>query len=275
MNEIVGFNILACILGLVVGSFYNVCIHRGITGESVVNPPRSKCPHCGHFLAWWENIPLISYLILRGRCHDCKAGISMRYPIVEALSGAIALALALKFGPGAKWAAYTAFSGLLIVLAFIDLATMFLPLYPMLIGAVAALACAPLFLDIPLMDAGFAAAAGAGCFWAVRAAYKLLRGIEGLGEGDIWLMLLIGPLVGLDQLPFVIVVSGLGLVASSMIFLRGGYEPVRDEDDEAMEDDEERGALQTPIPYGPFLCAAAVLAVLVGDEVMRWYIGLF
>ncbi|MBU1003915.1 MAG: prepilin peptidase [Proteobacteria bacterium] len=282
MNETVAFNILACILGLVLGSFYNVCIHRGITGESVVNPPRSKCPNCGHFLSWWENIPLLSYLILRGRCHSCKQGISIRYPVVEALSGAIALALSLKFGPGAKWAVYMAFSGLLIVLGFIDLATMFLPLYPMLIGAGAALICAPLFLGIPLLDAGLAAGTGAGCFWAVRAAYKRLRGIEGLGEGDIWLMLLIGPLVGLDQLPFVIIVSGLGLVATSVFFLRGGNESAAEvtapEETPSEQgdngEDEERGALQTPIPYGPFLCAAAIAAVLVGREVLHWYTGL-
>lgn len=296
MTETVAFNILACILGLVLGSFYNVCIHRGITGESVVNPPRSKCPDCGHLLSWWENIPLVSYLILRGRCHNCKQGISLRYPLVEALSGAIALALALKFGPGAKWAVYMAFSGLLIVLGFIDLATMFLPLYPMLVGAGAALICAPLFLGIPLVDAALAAGAGAGCFWAVRAAYKRLRGIEGLGEGDIWLMLLIGPLVGLDQLPFIIIFSGLGLVATSVFFLRGGAGPEGDEtavedttagtiatkeattgpggDEDAEQEDEERGPLQTPIPYGPFLCAAAIAAVLVGQDVLHWYLGL-
>lgn len=271
MTETVAFNILALILGLIVGSFYNVCIHRGITGESVVNPPRSKCPKCGHFLSWWENIPLVSYLILRGRCHSCKAGISPRYPVVEALSGAISLALAVKFGPGAKWAVYTAFSGLLIVLAFIDLETMFLPLYPMIIGAVLALAAAPTVLDIPFFDAALAAGAGAGCFWTVRWVYKRLRGIEGLGEGDIWLMLLIGPLTGVTQLPFIIIVSGVGLVATSAFFLRGGGVQYEDDD----EDMEERGALQTPIPYGPFLCAAAVLSILVGDTVMRWYLGMF
>jgi len=271
MNENALFHILATVLGLIVGSFYNVCIHRGITGESVVNPPRSKCPKCGHFLAWWENIPLLSYLILRGRCHSCHAPISARYPVVEALSGAISLALALKFGPGAKWAAYTAFSGLFIVLAFIDLETMFLPLTPMLIGAGLALVAAPLILDIPLLDAALAAATGAGTFWLIRFLYKRLRGIEGLGEGDIWLMLLIGPLTGLEQLPFIIIVSGVGLVGSSFLFLRGGGPTYEGDEPE----DEERGALQTPIPYGPFLCLAAVLSILVGDVVMRWYLGLY
>lgn len=263
MDQTLLFRILATVLGLVLGSFYNVCIHRSLTGESVTNPPRSKCPKCGHFLSWWENIPLLSWLLLRGRCRSCKKPISIRYPAVEALSGAIALALALKFGPGFKFAAYMAFSGLLIVLAFIDLASFMLPLYPMLIGAAAAMVCAPLMLDIPLHDAALAAGLGAGMFWLVRLAYRKLRGVEGLGEGDVWLMLLLGPLVGTRHLPFIILVSGITLIASSAFFLLGGH----------AQDDDDAGALRTPIPYGPFLCLATILAILWGDDVLLWYLG--
>ena len=269
MNELALFHTLAAILGLVVGSFYNVCIHRTITGESVANPPRSKCPHCGTFLKWYDNIPLVSYALLLGRCRTCKTRISPRYPIVEALSGAASLALALKFGPGWQWAAYTAFSGLLIVLAFIDLDTMTLPLYPMIGGAVVALAISQPVLGIPYMDAVLAAALGAGGFWLVRLLYKVLRGIEGLGEGDIWLMLLIGPLVGVKNLPFVIMASGVGLIAASALMLRRRPDTYEDDD----IDYDELGAMQTPIPYGPFLCAAGLAAVLWGDEVLRWYLG--
>lgn len=268
MTDIAVFHVLAAILGLVLGSFYNVCIHRGVTGESVIDPPRSKCPHCGAFLKWYDNIPLVSYAMLRGRCRSCKTPISARYPVVEALSGAVCLALAVKFGPGFKWAAYTAFCGLLTVLAFIDLATMTLPLYPMLAGAGAALVCAPLVLDIPLADAALAAALGAGGFWAVRLLYKLLRGIEGLGEGDVWLMLLIGPLVGAANLPFVVIASGVGLIAASVVLLR--HRPDTFEDDDV--DYDELGAMQTPVPYGPFLCAAAVAAILWGRDVLAWYL---
>ncbi|WP_461209752.1 prepilin peptidase [Desulfocurvus sp. DL9XJH121] len=268
MNDTLPFRILAVILGLVLGSFYNVCIHRTVSGESVVDPPRSKCPLCGRTLTWWENIPLLSYALLRGRCHGCKAPISPRYPLVEALSGLICLALAVRFGPGLKFVAYTGFCGLLLVLAFIDLATMTLPLYPMIAGAAAALACAPLVLDIPLSDAALAAALGAGGFWLVRFLYKRLRGVEGLGEGDIWLMLLIGPLVGVANLPFVVMVSGVGLILASVVMLR--HRPDTFEDDDI--DYDELSALQTPVPYGPFLCAAAVLAILWGRDVLMWYL---
>lgn len=262
MDETTVFRILATVLGLVLGSFYNVCIHRGLTGESIANPPRSKCPKCGHFLSWWENIPLVSWLLLRGRCRSCRKPISARYPLVEALSGAVALALAVKFGPGMTFAVYLAFSGLLIVLAFIDLASFMLPLWPMIIGAVLAMVCAPLFLGIPLLDALLAAGVGAGTFWLVRWAYRRLRGIEGLGEGDIWLMLLLGPLTGLRHLPFVILASGVSLIAFNLpMLLRQGHR------------DAQGNPMQTPIPYGPFLCLAAMLAILVGDDVLAWYLG--
>lgn len=260
MDPTTVFHILALVLGLVLGSFYNVCIHRGLTGESVANPPRSKCPKCGHFLSWWENIPLVSWVILRGRCRECRETISIRYPVVEAVSGAIALALALKFGPGMQFAVYLAFSGLLIVLAFIDLASFMLPLYPMIIGAVAALVCAPLFLGIPLLDALLAAALGAGSFFLIRLFYRKVRGIEGLGEGDIWLMLLLGPLVGTRHLPFIILVSGVTLIVCSIPFVS--------------RRDADGNPLQTPVPYGPFLCLATILAILVGDEALAWYLGM-
>jgi len=261
MDQTILFRILATVLGLVLGSFYNVCIHRSLTDESVTNPPRSKCPKCGHFLSWWENIPLLSWVMLRGRCHSCHKPISVRYPLVEALSAAVALALAVKFGPGLKFAVYLGFSGLLMVLAFIDLASFMLPLYPMLIGAGLAVICAPLVLDIPLADALLAAGLGAGAFWLVRVAYRKLRGIEGLGEGDVWLMLLLGPLTGVRHLPFIILVSGISLILCSVFFLLGNK-------------DAQGNALQTPIPYGPFLCLATLLAILVGDEVLIWYLGI-
>lgn len=257
MSEIVLFRTVAVVMGLVLGSFYNVCIHRGITGESVVDPPRSRCPKCGHDLSWWENIPLVSWAVLRGKCRSCRLPISVRYPLVEALSGGLALALAVRFGMSGAFAAYFLFFGLLIVLSFIDWETMTLPLCPMLIGAGAAFALSEPVLGVSFVDAGFAAVGGAGCFWGIRLAYRRLRGIEGMGEGDVYLMLLLGPLVGGDLLPLVVIVGGVGLMVASLFMTRGKAE--------------ER--MTQPIPFGPFLCLGAVFAVLVGDSIMNWWMG--
>ena len=116
----------ATLLGLLLGSFYNVCIHRYQTKESILWPP-SHCPACKRQLAWWENIPLVSYLLLRGRCRQCWQHISWRYPLVEALSGLLALVLAWKFGPGPIWLTYMFFVGLLLVASFIDFDSYILP----------------------------------------------------------------------------------------------------------------------------------------------------
>ncbi len=301
------FYIFATCLGLVLGSFYNVCIHRSITEESISNPKRSKCPKCGHFLSWWENIPLLSFLfILRGRCFHCRAPISWRYPAVEAISAALALFFALKFGMSLQWVVLMAFSGLFIVLSFIDLATMTLPLYPMLVGAVAALICGPLVLGVPWLDAFMAAGIGAGGFWLIGFLYKKIRGFDGLGDGDMWLMLVLGPLVGLKMLPLVILSSGIFLLASSMFFKMFNYAPVefgldrggddsalRDgekveegaataeekeaeatrEDHEPQDEEEEGSFMQMALPYGPFLCAGTLLALLAGNEIMAWYLS--
>lgn len=242
------FHGLSLVLGLCLGSFYNVCIHRTISGESVANPPRSKCPQCGHFLAWWENIPLLSYALLLGKCRSCRCHISARYPLVEGLSALIALALAITFGPGPKWAAYMAFSGLFIVISFIDLETYTLPLRPMLIGSLAALGLAPTVLGVDLVDSMLGAVVGAGLFWTVNAVYTRVRGVQGMGEGDVYLIFLIGALTGLSMLPPVIIISAATAGIVGFIAARG--------------DGDKR---ESALPYGPFLCLAAILVILWGD----------
>ena len=126
------------VLGLVLGSFYNVCIHRYLSGESIVSPS-SHCPNCLRRLKWWENLPLASYVLLRGKCRTCGDAISPRYPAVELISGIWLLALYLELGLGAAWAVYLVFGGLLIVLSFVDLESFVLPDVMVLPGAVGAL----------------------------------------------------------------------------------------------------------------------------------------
>ncbi len=256
------FPLVACILGLVLGSFYNVCIHRYISEESIVKP-RSKCPKCGHQLSWWENIPLLSYILLMGRCRGCKKPISPRYPLVELISGLWALSLALKFGASAVFLFYMIIGGILIVASFIDLQLYILPDKLTLPGAAIALAGA-YFILLPamgrptLMDSLIGAAAGAGVFLILQQLYRRLKGVEGLGTGDIKLMLLLGAMLGWQALPLMVTASAVSaLVASLYYMLKPGG-----------------AALQTMVPFGPFLSLGGMLYVLYGDAAQRYLAGI-
>lgn len=249
------FILAAAVLGLCLGSFYNVCIHRYLSGESIVWPG-SHCPLCGHRLAWWENIPLVSFLILRGRCRECTGSISVRYPLVEIVSGTISALLAWKFGLTWAWAVYTFFAGLLIVASFIDFAAYILPDILTLPGAGLALAFTPL-LPLPWFDAFVGAAAGFAVFWILQYGYKAIKKQEGLGGGDVKLMLLIGTLVGWKGLPLTIfLASCLGLAASLFYLYR-----------------ERNRGMQTRIPFGPFLALGAYVYILCGERIWAWYLG--
>jgi leader peptidase (prepilin peptidase)/N-methyltransferase len=250
------FALASLILGLVLGSFYNVCIHRYLEDESIVSPG-SRCPGCGHPLAWWENIPLISFVILGGRCRECKEGINWRYPVVEGISGLWALLLALKFGPGWAWLVYLLFGGLLIVMSFIDLESFILPDAMTLPGGVAALLCAAFLLDTGWSSAVLGAVIGAGAFFLLQKGYKLLRGVEGLGSGDVKLMFLLGGLLGWQSLVLVVFFGAIsGLLVSLVYLLREGGE-----------------GMMTAIPFGPFLSLGGMLYILCGPEIWRWYLA--
>ncbi|MEW5774705.1 MAG: prepilin peptidase [Thermodesulfobacteriota bacterium] len=250
---------LALILGLCLGSFATACVHRYLAGQTVLDPPRSYCPHCDKRLTWRENIPLLSYLLQGGRCSCARRmPIGLRYPAMEALSGAFALGFALKFGPGPAFLVYLAFSTALIVASFIDFAEYILPDGITLTGTAAALACAPLFLGLDLFDSALGAILGAGLFWALQLGYRLLRKDEGMGTGDIKLMALLGALNGWQALPFTVLAGALSALAASLFYLRreGGQ------------------GMKTAVPFGPFLSLAGLLAPLVGDRVTAWYLGL-
>lgn len=247
---------LALLLGLCLGSFYNVCVHRYLTGQSVVRPG-SHCPACGHVLSWWENIPLLSYLILGARCRSCKGAIHWRYPAVELLSGVLALLLAVRFGPSLHWVTVMVLVGVFIVASFIDLEVFILP--DILTWPAAALALAmPLFLPVDWFDTVLGAAFGAGAFLVLQQAYLRLRGLDGLGTGDIKLMLSLGALVGLPLLPLMILSSALFALAVAVIWMRRS--PGQ--------------GMRTAVPFGPFLCLGGVTTLLWGDRVMLW-LGLF
>lgn len=250
------FPLVACILGLILGSFSNVCIHRYLQGSSIVFPS-SHCPLCKHKLAWWENIPLISYILLRGRCRSCRKAIHWRYPVVEGISGLWALLLALKFGPSAAFAVYLAFGQILIIISFIDLEIFILPDIYTLPGAMAALIAAGLFLGLPWSASIIGALAGGGIFLGLQQGYRWLKGREGLGTGDIKLMLLLGALLGWQALPLVVFMAAVSALAVSLLYLRRASAK----------------GLQTAVPFGPFLSLGGMLYILCGPQIWQWYIG--
>ncbi len=244
------------IIGLCLGSFYNVCIHRFLTGQSIVWPG-SHCPACGHSLSWWENIPLISYAFLKGKCSSCSQKINLRYPAVEALSGLISLLLALTFGPGLSYFIYLFFCGLLIIVSFIDLELYILPDIFTLPGAALAFG-ASFFLPISWQDSLLGALIGAGFFLFLQKGYQAIKKIEGLGTGDIKLMLTLGALTGWQGLPVMIFISAvLGLLGSLLY----------------MKKSRNTKAMQTPVPFGPFLALGAVIYILWGETIWLWYLG--
>jgi leader peptidase (prepilin peptidase)/N-methyltransferase len=250
------FYVVALVLGLCLGSFYNVCVHRYLVGQSVVRPG-SHCPACGHVLSWWENIPVLSYFLLRGRCRSCKGKIHWRYPAVELLSGILALLFALKFGCTVQWLTYMVFLGVFLVASFIDLDSFILPdilTYP---AAVLALST-PLFLPVDWLDTLLGGLCGAGVFFLLQQFYLRLRGIDALGTGDIKLMLSLGALVGLAMLPLMILLSALCALAIAVIYLRRP----------------EGQGLRTAIPFGPFLCLGAVLTLLWGENLLVLITGI-
>jgi len=250
------FYTMALILGLCLGSFYNVCVHRYLVGASVIRPG-SHCPACGHVLSWWENIPVLSYVLLGAKCRSCKGDIHWRYPAVELLSGILALLFAVKFGPTAQWLTYMVFLGIFLVAAFIDLDSFILPdvlTYP---AAILALST-PLFLPVDWLETMLGGLCGAGIFLLLQQAYLRLRGIDALGTGDIKLMLSLGALVGFSLLPLMILLSALCALAVAVVYLRRP----------------EGQGLRTAIPFGPFLCLGAVLTLLWGEDLLLMIMNL-
>jgi len=266
----------AAVIGLCVGSFLNVVIHRlpkmmergwadqcaELAGrEPEAKPrydlmvPRSACPACGHAIAAIENVPVVSWLALRGRCRACKAPISPRYPVVELVAGALAVAAIWQFGAGWKGLAACAFLWTLLALAFIDADTQLLPddlTLPLLWGGLVA----NLFgLFVPLASAVIGAIAGYLVLWVVYWLFKLIRGKEGMGYGDFKLLAALGAWLGWPMLPQIVLVSSvLGAVGGIlMIVLKGRDKAV-------------------PLPYGPWLAGAGVVALFFGPVINAMYL---
>jgi leader peptidase (prepilin peptidase) / N-methyltransferase len=264
---------VAFVLGLLVGSFLNVVIARVPEGRSIVRPG-SACPRCGHVLSWYENIPLLSWLFLRGRCRACRAAISIRYPLVELLTGLLFAACAARFGLGWELLRGLLLVGFLVPLSLIDLEHWVLPFSLTLPGAAAGLLTAPLLGWEALADAAIGAGVGFGFFLGLETLIRLVLRREGLGAGDKWLVLLIGAYLGWRPLFGLLLLSNVqgAVVGGTLLLLRGRAGPAAPSPGSpALDDGWQPGA--THVPFGPFLALAALELALLGPWLARAFPG--
>ncbi len=251
--------ILVVLTGTCIGSFLNVCIHRIPRRESIVFSG-SACPHCRKKIAFYDNIPIISYLILGGRCRNCGGHISARYPLVEALTGAVFLVLFLKFGLTASFLVYSVFSSALIVVTFIDLSLRIIPDVITLPGIVAGILASTLLADSTwagLVDSLVGVATGSGLLLVVGLLYYGVAGREGLGGGDVKLLAMIGSFTGWKGVVVTIIGGSLAGSVVGLVLM-------------AVAGKDRRYAL----PFGPFLAGGALFHILYGEELIVWYLAL-
>jgi leader peptidase (prepilin peptidase)/N-methyltransferase len=248
----------ALALGLIVGSFANVCIHRLPRGLSVVSPP-SRCPTCGALIRPWDNVPVLSYLILRGRCRSCRARISARYPAVEAANGLAYLGLAVRGGPTPRTGVEMVLVSLLLVLSLIDLDHHLLP--NLITRPGIALGLAASFLPgapVKPLSAAAAALGGYLTFFLVASAYRRVRHVEGLGQGDWKMVAMLGAFLGWQKMLLVVFLATLAGTVVGLAFV-------------AFWGRDGRYAL----PLGTFLGIAGIVVVFTGDPILSWYGGFF
>jgi len=256
MSPIVIFYIFAFIFGAVVGSFLNVCICRLPKSESVVFPP-SHCPTCDYRIPWYDNVPIISYLILRGKCRSCKARISIQYPLVELVTALLTLFLFMRFGPTFVFLVLFLFCSAMVVVTFIDLEHQIIPDVISLPGIVAGFIFSFFIPQIGWLNSLIGIVVGGGSLWLVASGYELLTKKEGMGGGDIKLLAMMGAFFGWKAIPFIIFVSSLvGSVIGVTVML------IRKKD------------AKLAIPFGPFLALGAVLYIFFGSQLIHLYLSL-
>ena len=248
--------LVVALFGLAAGSFLNVCIHRLPRGESVVTP-RSRCPACGQPIRWVDNVPVVAYLALRGRCRRCRAPISPMYPLVEAVTPALFLLQYREVGLDPLLAPRLLFTGAMVVLFAIDARHRVLPDVITLPGIAAGMIFA-LFLEPGWIDALIGVIAGGGSLLAISEAYYRARGVEGLGLGDVKMVAAIGAFLGWQMMLVALItafvlgaVVGIGLIATG------------------------RGGPRSALPFGSFLAVTSIAATVTGGPLIDWYVSLY
>lgn len=248
--------LLSGLMGLAVGSFLNVCIYRLPLDQSLAFPA-SHCTSCGRKLSWFENVPVLAWLVLRGRCRTCHAGISPVYPLVELFTGVMFAWAAWQYGPGWLLVSRLLFGCMLIVLFFIDLRHRILPNVITVGGTVIGFILS--FVTPPGWVSSLIGLVIGGLIPLLLAeAYLRLRKIEGLGMGDVKMLALIGAFLGWPLVLLTLAVASIlgSLVGLGLILAR-------------------RGDMKLALPFGTFLAIAAMFSAAVGDPIVAWYMGFY
>jgi len=248
--------VFSFLFGMILGSFLNVCIYRIPRKRSIVNPP-SSCPQCSEGIRFYDNIPVISYIMLMGKCRNCRQSIPVQYPLVELIAGLLSLSLFAKYGLSSSYPLYLLFSLSLVVISFIDLQHKIIPDVISLPGIACGLAASIIFGQISWLDSLIGIIAGGGVLYLVAVIFERMTGKVGMGGGDIKLLAMIGAWMGWPALPFVVLISSLtGVVIGSLSLLLS------------------RQGLRTRIPFGPFLAIGALAYLFFGREFVLWYFRL-
>jgi len=252
---IVGF---IFIFGMCIGSFLNVCIYRLPSSKSIINPSRSICPNCNGVIQFYDNIPVFSYLWLKGRCRHCNAPISLRYPLVELIAGIVAINVYFMLGLTLEGVVYFVFISSLLVITFIDIDHKIIPDVITLPGIPAGLAASFVLSGITFKASILGVLIGGGSLLLVAWTYSLVTRKEGMGGGDIKLLAMIGAFIGWKGVIFTIFVASVAgtFVGITLMLLKGKN-------------------LKFELPFGPFLSIGAISFIFFGERVLFWYFNSF
>ncbi len=244
--------LFSLVFGLVLGSFLNVCIYRIPLGKSIVRPP-SNCPQCGSAIRFYDNIPILSYFFLLGRCRSCRNQIPLRYPVVELTEGLLSTALFVTYGPSLQYLVLLAFCSSLLVVAFIDIDHKIIPDIISLPGILAGFGFSLLpKAPVSVLESALGILLGGGSLYLVGLLYRWTRKQEGMGGGDIKLLAMIGAWMGWKSLPLILLISSLTgtLIGGGCLLLA-------------------RRRLNEAIPFGPFLVLGSLLCLFFQGEIYR------
>jgi len=248
--------IVSIIFGAIVGSFLNVCIFRLPKEESIIWPG-SHCPHCKKPIKFYDNIPLISYLLLRGKCRQCHGSISLQYPLVEGITALSSFIAFMEFGPSLSYLFYFSFVAALIVITVIDLYHQIIPDVISLPGIGVGLLASLMIPQITFSNSLLGILLGGGSLFLIATVYQWLFKREGMGGGDVKLLAMIGAFLGWKAVILTILLGSLiGSITGIIVMVSKGKD------------------FKYAIPFGPFLSLGAVIALFYGENLIRWYLYL-
>jgi leader peptidase (prepilin peptidase)/N-methyltransferase len=248
--------VVSIIFGAIVGSFLNVCIFRVPKEESIVTPG-SHCPHCKTPIRFYDNIPLVSYLLLKGKCRHCNEPISFQYPLIEGLTAICSFVIIIKFGPSLNYLFYFSFVAALIVITVIDLYYQIIPDVISIPGIGVGLLGSLFFPGITFLDSLIGVLVGGGSLFLVATLYQWFFKREGMGGGDVKLLAMIGGFLGWKSVILTILLSSfIGSIVGILVMIFKGKD------------------FKTAIPFGPFLSIGAVISLFYGEFIIGWYFGL-